>query len=244
MFKNKVAVIVGGNGGLGKAISTSFLKNGCKVLSIYRGDDKKAEKVTKELSKIGDFSAFKLDISKEDEVKAFFAKVKKCDFLVNCAGISIEKPFEELTMEEIRKVMDVNLFGKMNCSKYALPLLKKSKSGRIVSISSRFAYKPFFDGMMGYSVAEAGTVMMSKVLALECAKYGIKVNTVCASLTITPHTLEICTKEEIETISKKNPSGRLGKPEDVANLVTFLCKNESDYITGEDINVNGGILLI
>ncbi len=244
MENKKVAIVVGGNGGLGYEISKQFLKQGVDVITLYAKDDKKAQKVKKELSKFGKFDTYNVDISNEEDVKKFFAGQKKCDFLINVAGISIEKPFDVLTIDEIRKVLDVNLFGKMICSKYAIPLLKKSKSGRIVNIASRFAYKPFFDGMMGYSVAEAGTVMMTKVLALEYAKYNIKVNTVCASLTLTPHTLEICTKEEIETISSKNPSGRLGKPEDVANLVTFLCKEESGYITGEDINVNGGILLI
>lgn len=244
MFKDKVALVVGGNGGLGFEISKQFLLNGCEVITLYVGDDKKAKKVKSELSKLGKFSTYKVDVSNEEEVKAFFKKLKKLDYLVNCAGISIEKPFEELTIDEVKKVFNTNLFGKMNASKHALNLLKKSTSPRIVSIASRFAQKPFFEGMMAYSCCEAATVMMSKVLALDYAKYNIKVNTVSASLTITPHTLEVCTQEEIDTISAKNPSGRLGKPEDVANLVLFLCKDESNYITGENINVNGGILLV
>ena len=243
MFKNRVAVVVGGNGGLGFEISRQFLNNGCKVISLYAKNDRRAKNACNELCKLGSFETHKVNIADEKQVKAFFDTLTQVDFLINVAGISIERPFEDLSMEEIKTVFDTNLFGKMNTSKHALPLLKKSTCPRIVSIASRFAEKPFFDGMMGYSCAESATVMMSKVLALEYAKYNIKVNTVSASLTLTDHTREICTKEEIETISKKNPSGRLGLPEDVANLVLFLCKEESNYITGENINVNGGILL-
>ena len=98
--------------------------------------------------------------------------------------------------------------------------------------------------MMAYSCSEASIVMMTQVLALEYAKYGIKTNTISPSLTLTPLTQSVCTKEEIETISNKNPSKRLGKPQDIANVVLFLCSEKSDYINGENINVNGGILLI
>lgn len=132
----------------------------------------------------------------------------------------------------------------MNCAKYALPLLKKSKCPRIVNIASRFAQKPFIDGMMGYCCSEAGIVMMTKVLALEYAKYNIRVNTVSPSLTLTPMTRAVCSQEEIDTIAKKNPSGRLGEPADIANVVMFLCSEKADYINGENINVNGGILLL
>ena len=243
-MKNKVAVVVGGNGGLGREICKQFLMQGCKVIAIYKGNENRAVEIKSKLSQLGDFKNYKLDITNEEEVKAFFAGLTQVDYLINVAGISIEKPFEELEISEIKQVFDTNLFGKMIACKHAIPLLKNSTSPRIVSIASRFAEKPFFEGMMGYACAEAATVMMGKVLALECAKYGIKANTVSASLTLTDHTREICSAEEIETISKRNPSGRLGNPEDVANLVMFLCREESNYITGENINVNGGILLV
>lgn len=110
----------------------------------------------------------------------------------------------------------------MICSKYALPLLKKSKTPRIVNIASRFATKPFIEGMMGYSCSEAGIVMMTKVLALEYAKYNIKVNTVSPSLTLTPLTKQVCSQEEIELIAKRNPSKRLGEPIDIANIVLLM----------------------
>ncbi len=242
---NKVAVVTGGTSGLGFEISKQFLiSGGVDVIAIFVGNDKKALSAKEELSSLGNYQIAKLDVTNEADVEKFFKGLKRLDFLVNCAGITIEAPFENLPMESIKKVMDVNLYGKMNCAKYALPLLKKSSSARIVNIASRFAQKPFIEGVMGYSCSEAAIVMMTKVLALEYAKYGIRCNTVSPSLTLTPMTIEACSKEEIETISKKNPSGRLGYPVDIANTVLFLCSEKADYINGENINVNGGILLV
>lgn len=243
MFKEKIAVVTGGTSGIGFEISRQFILGGGKVIAIYKSDDKKAEDAKKEIAS-ENFVVKKLDITDEKKVKKFFEGLGAVDFLVNCAGTSIEAPFEELPMEDVKKVIDVNLYGKMICSKYALPLLKKSSQPRIVNIASRFAGKPFIEGMMGYCCSEAGIVMMSKVLALEYAKYNIRVNTVSPSLTLTPLTKSVCTQEEIETISSKNPSKRLGEPIDIANAVMFLCSEKADYITGENINVNGGILLV
>ena len=243
---NKTAIVTGGTSGIGFAISKALVERGDNVIAIYANNDTKANnaKETLKTHTGGDYKVVKLDVTNEDKVKEFFKTLKSCDYLINCAGISIEAPFEALPMQDIKKVIDVNLYGKMICSKYALPLLKKSSCPRIVNIASRFAQKPFIEGMMGYSCSEAGIVMMTKVLALEYAKYNIRVNAVSPSLTLTPLTLDVCTEEEIKTISSKNPSKRLGRPEDIANIVMYLCSEQSDYITGENINVNGGILLV
>lgn len=238
-----IAVVTGGTSGIGFEISKQFISKGDIVYAIYKSDDKKAEESKQNINN-PNFIIKKLDVTDEEKVKEFFSSLKELDFLINCAGTSIENSFEKLSMQDIKYVMDVNLFGKMICAKYALPLLKKSNCPRIINIASRFAQKPFIEGMTAYSCSEAGIVMFSQVLALEYAKYGIKTNTISPSLTLTPLTESVCTKEEIETISNKNPSKRLGKPEDVANVVLFLCSEKSDYINGENINVNGGILLI
>ncbi len=238
-----IAVVTGGTSGIGFEISKQFISRGDIVYAIYKSDDNKAENAKTQINN-PNFITKKLDITNEEKVKQFFSSLKELDFLINCAGTSIENNFEILSMQDIKYVMDVNVFGKMICAKYALPLLKKSKCPRIINIASRFAQKPFIEGMMAYCCSEASIDMMTKVLALEFAKYGIKTNTISPSLTLTPLTESIYTKEKIETISSKNPSKRLGKPEDVANVVLFLCNEKSDYINGENINVNGGILLI
>lgn len=215
---------------------------GVEVIALYKSNDEKAQKAIKSI-KSKKFSAVKLDITNEQEVKKYFSSLKKLDYLINCAGITIEDSFDVQPIEDIKKVMEVNFFARLNCIKYALPLLKKSKTPRIVNIASRFAEKPF-PGAMGYCCSEAATVMLSKVIALEYADYNIKCNTVSPSLTITPLTEELYTKEEKEELTNKNPSHRLGKPEDVANLVMYLCSDKAEYINGENINVNGGLLLL
>ncbi len=243
MFKNKVAVVTGGTSGIGYGISKQFIENGAKVIAIYRNDEKKAAKAQKELSKLGDFSCIKADITKEEEIKKVFDKIIRLDFLINCAGISNEDYIEKLTLEQIKETIDVNLIGKIVCCRSALPLLRKSKSAVVINIASRFAERPLAT-CIPYTTSEAAIVMLSKNLALEWAPYKIRVNTVSPSLTLTPLTKKLYTKEEIVETAKRNPLNRLGEVEDTANVVMFLCSEKASYINGENINVNGGILLI
>lgn len=244
MFKNKVALVTGGTSGIGFGISKAFLENGAKVFAIYKSDDKKAAKAQKELSKWGgNFCCIKADITNEDEMKNVFSKIKHLDFLINCAGISNEDYIEKLTLEQIKETIDVNLIGKIICCRCALPLLKKSKSAVVINIASRFAERPLAT-CLPYATSEAAIVMLTKSLAVEWAQYNIRVNTISPSLTLTPLTRKLYTKEEIVESVKKNPSKRLGEIEDTANAVMFLCSDKADYINGENLNVNGGILLV
>lgn len=239
----KVAVVTGGTSGLGYGISKAFLNAGAKVIALYKKDDRKAKKVTAELSTIGDFKAIKVDVSNEKEMIQVFSKLDAIDFLINCAGISNEDEIIKLPMDKVKEVFETLLFGKIIACRCAHPLLIKSKSPRIINIASRFATKPLV-GAIPLTAAEAGIVMFTKNLALEWAKYGIKVNCVSPSLTTnTGSYYEFYTDEDAENIGKDNPSGRLGTLEDTANVVLFLCSEETNYINGENINVNGGILL-
>jgi NAD(P)-dependent dehydrogenase (short-subunit alcohol dehydrogenase family) len=120
--------------------------------------------------------------------------------------------------------------------------MKKSTMPRVVNIASRLGTRPMEDSV-AYCTCEAATIMLTKCCALELAKYNIKVNTVSPSLTITPLSKQSYSEEEIQATALKNPSKRLGKTEDTANLVSFLLSDKADYINGENVNVNGGILL-
>ncbi len=242
-FSNKVALVTGGTSGIGYGISKQFLENGAKVVALYRGNEQRAKKATQELSKIGEFCAIKCDITDEKAVESVFSKLKTLDFLINCAGISNEDYIEKLTLNQIKETIDVNLVGKIICCRSALPLLKKSKSAAVVNIASRFAERPLAT-CIPYTVSEAGIVMFSKNLALEWSQYKIRVNTVSPSLTLTPLTKKLYTKEECKQIAQKNPSKRLGEVDDTANAVLFLCSDKASYINGENLNVNGGILLV
>jgi len=238
------AIVTGGTSGIGKEISRQFLERGDEVVAIYAGDDKKAKNVVAEFNN-PKFSIVKLDVTDEVAVKAFFESQDTCDFLVNSAGISYgAKHFPEVPMSDVKRVIDVNLFGKMNCAKHVLPLLQKSSMPRIVNIASRYGSQPYRIGMMAYACAQAAVIMMSKQLALDYAQYGVRTNTVSPALTITPMTTPLCTPEHFDQLAAKNPCGRLGTCADIANMVMFLCSDKADFVNGENINVNGGLTLL
>lgn len=242
-MKGKVAVVTGGTSGLGYGISKAFLEQGVAVIAFYISNDEKAEKVKEELSILGNFTTMKIDVSNEEQVKDAFSKINKLDYLVNCAGVSYEDEILKLPMEKVRAVFETQLFGKIIVCKSAFSLLKESADPRIVNLASRFATKPL-EGAIPLTAAEAGIVMLTKNLALEWAKYGIKVNCVSPSLTVnTGSYYAFYTDEDAEAVGKTNPLGRLGQLQDTANAVLFLCSKSADYITGENLNVNGGILL-
>ena len=169
-------------------------------------------------------------------------KYDKLDGLVNCAAYDKVLSIENLTIDEYRHELDVNVVARWQCIKNAIPLMKKSTMPRIVNIASRLGTRPM-ENSIAYCTCEAAIIMLTKCCALELAKYNIRVNTVSPSLTLTPLGKQSYSEEEIQATAEKNPSKRLGKTEDTANLVLFLLSDKADYINGENVNVNGGILL-
>lgn len=244
MFKNKVALVTGGTSGIGFGIAKRFLENGADVIALYKSNDMQAKKAQEQLSKYGKYTVAKVDVADEKSMQQFFSGLSKLDYLINCAGMSNEADFVSLSMQKIREVFDVLVFGKMIACKCAYPLLIKSSTPKVVNIASRFASRPFVEGV-ALSSSEAAIVMFTKNLALEWASRGINVNCVSPSLTVDTGSYSTFYKpEDAEAVGKKNPSGRLGKLEDTADAVLFLCSDASSYITGENLNVNGGILLV
>jgi len=177
---------------------------------------------------------------------AFFDKIKekfgKLDYLVNNAAIDIGGSFEEFSIDDFKKEIDANLVHRFYLIQQSVDLMKNSSQPRIVNVASRYAERPLADASP-LCISEAGTVMLTKVAALELAKFNIKVNTVSPALAITPLTEAIMNKEDFDAYAKINPSGRVCDPVDVANTILFLLSSDADYINGENVNVNGGILL-
>ncbi|MBQ9659574.1 MAG: SDR family oxidoreductase [Clostridia bacterium] len=248
-FNDEVILITGATSGIGQGIAKKLLELGAKVIVNYSHNEENANKTKEMFKKYNDKVLFiKADVSKEDDVKEMFEIIKEkfgqLDGLVNNAAYDKINSIESLTSEEFRKELDVNLVGRWMCIKYAIDLLKDSKIPRIVNIASRLASRPVGDSV-AYCTAEAATVMLSKCCALELTpKYNIKVNTVSPSLTLTPLARQSYTDEEIKATAQKNPSKRLGEVKDTVNAVLFLLSEEADYINGENLNVNGGILLV
>lgn len=246
-FKDKVVLVTGSTSGIGRQIAKQLLENNASVVINYGHNEKLAEETMQELSNYKDnILLIKCDLSKENEVDNMFKDIEKkfgkLDGLVNCAAYDKVLSIEDLTIEEYRHELDVNVVARWQCIKNAIPLMKKSKMPRVINIASRLGTRPMEDSV-AYCTCEAATIMLTKCCALELSKYNIKVNTVSPSLTLTPLGKQSYTEEEIKATAEKNPSKRLGTTEDTANLVLFLLSDKADYINGENVNVNGGILL-
>lgn len=242
-FENKVALVTGGTSGIGKEIARQLLTRGAKVIINYAHNEENKEITQSEFEEFKDKVIFiKADISNEEEIINMFKQLDKLDYLINNAGTNIDSYIEEFNIEDFRKVLDVNLVGKVICTKHAIPLLKNSKTPSIVNIASRLGTRPCVEAS-AYCSAEAAIINFTQASALELSKYSIRVNTVSPSLTITPLALEGWTEQEIEQHKQNNPLKRLAKTTDIANAVLFLLSDSASYINGENINVNGGSLL-
>lgn len=246
-FKDKVVFITGSTSGFGKETAIQLAKNGAIVILNYYNDDERAKRVVKEISEFGNVGdCIKADISKEEDIVKIVTTIKerfgRLDYLVNNAAIDIGGSFEDFSIADFKKEMNANLIHRFYLIQQSVPLMKDSSQPRIVNVASRYAERPLADASP-LCISEAGTVMLTKVAALELAKFNIKVNTVSPALAITPLTEAIMSKEDFDNYAKTNPSGRVCDPKDVANTILFLLSSDADYINGENVNVNGGILL-
>jgi len=240
-FKDKVAIVTGAARGIGKEIALTLAEAGATVI-VADIDIQKTRKVVKKIkSKDRDLIALKVDVSSKKEVFSMADEVierfSTIDILVNNAGVSCIKPFEELTEEEWDRVMAINLKGVFLCSQAVFPVMKKKKKGSIINIASQAGKSGGILIGANYSASKAGVISLTKSLAKYSAQYGITVNAVAPGLIATEMTQDF--PYDLSTI----PLGRLGKPSDVAGAVRFLASEAANYITGETLDVNGGILM-
>ncbi len=246
-MKDKIALVTGGTSGIGKEIVKELLNEGLKIIIVY-GHNVDQMNSTKNEFKEFENSLFFIqgDVSKENEVKELFEEVSKryncLDFLINNAGTNVDEDIENASLETYMKVVNTNYIGKMLCIKYATPLLKKSSYASIINIASSLGIKADTE-CSAYCCSAAAIIKLTECAALELSKYNIRVNTVSPAFTPTPLSLAGWTEEEIKAKKERNSRHRLGKVEDIANVVLFLISDKADYINGENIRVNGGSLL-
>ena len=243
-MKNKIALVTGSTSGIGLEIAKQLLSNGAKVIINYNSDSSQAIKATNEIKKYKEnFITIKADVSDEDAVASMFKQIKAkyghLDFLINNAGINTDAFIEKFDASEFKLILNVNLVGKFLCTKHAIPLLKKSKSGAIVNISSNLGLRPCAEAS-AYNAAAAGIINLTQTTALELDGTGIRTNTICPGFTPTPLSLAGWTAKEIEHKKKINPMGRLATTTDVANMVLFLLSDQAAFINGQTIGVDGG----
>jgi acetoacetyl-CoA reductase len=244
-LKNKVAIVTGGSRGIGAAISEELAKNGVNVVINYNSNSEAADKKVAELKELGvEAYAVQADVSKSEDAKklvqAAVEKFGQLDILVNNAGITRDSTFKKLSEEDWRQVIDVNLNSVYNTTSNALPHLTESEAGRIINISSIIGQFGGF-GQTNYAAAKAGLIGFTKSLALETAKTNLTVNAICPGYIGTEMVAAIPEKV-LDGLKAKIPQKRLGKPEEIAKGVVFLCK-DGDYITGQQLNINGGIYM-
>lgn len=242
LLKGKIALVTGASQGIGKGIAIALAREGSDIIINYAGNEESANKVVEEVKKSGvEAIAIKADVSDLKEVEAMFKKIKekfkRLDILVNNAGIVRDRTLKNMKPEEWQKVIDTNLTSIYNVTKNALVLM--GDSSRIISISSVTGVCGNF-GQCNYSASKAGIIGFSKSLAKELGKRKITVNVVAPGFIETDMTKKIpfFRKKMIQAFI---PLKEFGKVEDVANAVVFLSSEKSGYITGEVLNVGGGL---
>lgn len=242
-LKNKVAIVTGASQGIGKEIALHLAKNGAKVV-VADITDKMLE-VANEIKSSGSQGlAVKCDITKMEEVENMvdntIKKFSRIDILVNNAGIYPFKPFLEITEQDWDRVLNINLKGTFHCVKAVVSKMVSQKYGKIINISSMAGSTVGFPNQAHYSASKAGIVGLTKTLAIELAPFGININAIAPGPIVPTGTKTTNNIEAMEQIRKIIPIGRMGQPEDVANLVLYLASDESSFITGQCIVIDGG----
>lgn len=231
------ALVTGGSGGIGEALCRRLAEEGYHVFVCYGSSREKAEKIAGEIGG----SAMRLDVTDAGSVREAAEAVGFCKLLVNNAGVSEIGLFDAMPAEKSRRIMDVNLTGAMNCARAFLPEMIRRKSGCIINISSMW-------GQVGascevdYSASKAGLIGFTKALAKETAPSGIRVNCVSPGFIMTEMNSHF-SAEDLELIRQDIPLGIFGEPRHVADAVAFLASEKAEYITGQVLAVNGGMVI-
>lgn len=246
MLKDKCAIVTGASRGIGRAIAKKLASLGANIVLNYRSNDEEALKVKEELLSYGvNVFLYKCDISDfnavEEMIKASKEKFGKVDIMINNAGITKDTLLLRMKEEDFDKVIDVNLKGVFNCLKAITPVMVRQKFGKIVNLSSVVGLVGNA-GQVNYAASKAGVIGMTKSLAKEVGSRGITVNAVAPGFIDTDMT-EVLGEKFKEEAKKSIPLKRLGKPEDVAGAVAYLVGNEASYITGQVLNVDGGMVM-
>ncbi|GGB54491.1 beta-ketoacyl-ACP reductase [Lentibacillus populi] len=243
-LSDKLAIVTGAARGLGKGIAEKLAIEGAKVVIVDLNEEI-CKEVVQEFSDHGyRVTSYAANIANQDEVQNLFNYVADefgtVDILVNNAGINRDSTLHKMSVEQWQQVIDVNLTGTFFCTQEATKQMKEKKYGRIISISSASWLGNF--GQANYAASKAGVVGLMKTAARELARNNITCNAICPGFIDTDMTRGVPDKVWDQMISKI-PMGRAGSPSDVGNMIAFLASDEASYITGEVINVGGGMVL-
>ena len=256
ILKGQKAIVTGASSGIGQAVAIALARAGADVVVNYASKPGGAEEVVKEASRCGvNAFAFKCNVSKEDEVQAMFkAAIQEfgtVDILVNNAGLQKDAPIDQMTLADWQHVLDVNLTGQFLCSREAIREFKRRgirkeiscAAGKIICMSSVHEVIPWA-GHVNYAASKGGVMLMMKSIAQEVAPQRIRVNSVCPGAIRTPINMEAWgTPEAYRELMKLIPYKRIGEPDDIGRAAVWLASDDSDYIHGASIFVDGGMTL-
>lgn len=244
-FAGKTAIVTGGSSGIGGAIVEKLVSEGARCAIISR-DPRKAEAFLARFPDRDKLAWWSADVSDPDQVRQTVdqaaARFGKIDFLVNAAGVNIRKPALEYEPGEWKRILDINLSGTFYMCQCVGGIMKACGKGSIVNIGSMTSHFGM-PHVVPYAASKGGVMQLTRALAVEWAPYGIRVNQVSPGYIETPLVTEVLARKKYrERIIERTPLGRWGTPADVVNAVAFLLSDESDFITGQIIGVDGGIL--
>ena len=247
MLKGKNAIITGASRGIGREIALTLAENGANIVINYRNYNNEIEALVKDIEAKGvKIVTVKCDVSNFEEVENLISEAKEklgsIDILVNNAGITKYGLLMRMKQEDFESVLDVNLKGVFNTTKLITPIMMKQRTGKIINISSVVGLVGNA-GQCNYAASKAGVIGFSKSIARELAPRGVNINVVAPGYIDTDMTNGLSDKVK-ESILQTIPMKKMGSTKDVANLVLFLSSGLSDYITGQVINVDGGMVMI
>ncbi len=255
-LKGQKALVTGANSGIGKAIAIALGHAGADVVVNYVTRPEEAQKVADEITQCGVRSySYPADVSQEDQVEAMFAEMFKrfgtIDILVNNAGIQKDAPFDQMSLKDWRLVLDVNLTGQFLCARAAVREFKRrgvvpavsKAAGKIISMSSVHEVIPWA-GHVNYAASKGGVMMLTKSMAQELAAHKIRVNSVAPGAIRTPINMAAwSTPEAYGELLKLIPAKRIGEPEEIGRAAVWLASDDSDYVNGITLFVDGGMTL-
>ena len=241
-LNGKNIIVTGASGGIGYSIIEKLDKAGANILA----SGTRIEKLNELKNKYVNIKTLRFDISQSNKIDEFIENATNelggnLDCLINNAGITQDNLAIRMSLEEWKKVIDINLTSTFLMSKYAIKKMLKNKYGKIVNITSVVGHTGNL-GQVNYTASKAGIIAMSKSLSIEYAKKNININCISPGFIKTAMTDKLDNKFK-EAIISKIPSARLGEPDDIANAVVFLCSDQSSYINGETLHVNGGMYM-
>ena len=244
-LEGRTALVTGASRGLGRAIALKLAEDGARVALNYRSGEEQAREVADLIRASGGTAGlFRADVSVKGEARSLIAAVLEqfghLDILVNNAGITRDRSMRKLTDEDWSQVICTNLDSVYYCTSAALKPMIERKFGRVVNISSFVGQAGNF-GQANYAASKGGIIAFTKSVAIEVAKHNVTVNAIAPGFTETDMLAKVA-PDVREQILAKIPMGRFGRPDEIARAVAFLCA-EGDYITGQQINVNGGVYM-